>query len=162
MRKDCRNFWPKKGAVEYNSVVIWAKNILKETLLEGGGEPKQKSGDYLKVSFTIKWWTGRPGVLRFMGSHRVGHDWATELNWTELSKQTSLMGCVCVCVCIHFTVSTENISGRKQNIRRKKWMAREQEWKGTSYILTILFYTLLILHYVNILPILKIKIPFIR
>ena len=29
------------------------------------------------------WWTGRPGVLRFMGSQRVGHNWATELNWTE-------------------------------------------------------------------------------
>ena len=32
------------------------------------------------------WWcTGRPGVLRFMGSQRVGQDWVTELNWTELS-----------------------------------------------------------------------------
>ena len=29
------------------------------------------------------WWTGRPGVLRFTGSQRVGHDWATELNWIE-------------------------------------------------------------------------------
>ena len=29
------------------------------------------------------WWTGRPGVLRFMGSQRVGHHWVTELNWTE-------------------------------------------------------------------------------
>ena len=27
------------------------------------------------------WWTGRPGMLWFMGSQRVGHDWATELNW---------------------------------------------------------------------------------
>ena len=27
------------------------------------------------------WWTGRPGVLRCMGSQRVEHDWATELNW---------------------------------------------------------------------------------
>ena len=27
------------------------------------------------------WWTGRPGMLRFMGSQRVGHNWATELNW---------------------------------------------------------------------------------
>ena len=27
------------------------------------------------------WWTGRPGVLQFMRSPRVGHDWATELNW---------------------------------------------------------------------------------
>ena len=31
------------------------------------------------------WWTGRPGVLRFMGSQRVGHDWATELNWIEFA-----------------------------------------------------------------------------
>ena len=29
------------------------------------------------------WWTGRPGVLLLMGSQRVGHDWATERNWTE-------------------------------------------------------------------------------
>ena len=27
---------------------------------------------------------GRPGVLRFIGLQRVGHDWATELNWTGL------------------------------------------------------------------------------
>ena len=30
------------------------------------------------------WWTRRPGVLRFVESQRVVHDWATELNWTEL------------------------------------------------------------------------------
>ena len=29
------------------------------------------------------WWTGRPGVLQSMGWQRFGHDWATELNWTE-------------------------------------------------------------------------------
>ena len=33
------------------------------------------------------WWTGRPGVLWFMGLQRVGHDWATELNW------------MCICIC---------------------------------------------------------------
>ena len=27
------------------------------------------------------WWTGRPGVLQFMGLQRVRHNWATELNW---------------------------------------------------------------------------------
>ena len=32
------------------------------------------------------WWTGRPGVLQFMGSQRVGHDWATELNWTTVLR----------------------------------------------------------------------------
>ena len=26
-------------------------------------------------------WTGKPGVLQFMGSQRVRHNWATELNW---------------------------------------------------------------------------------
>ena len=30
------------------------------------------------------WWTGRPGVLLFMGLQRVGHNWETELNWTPL------------------------------------------------------------------------------
>ena len=30
------------------------------------------------------WWTGKPGLLWFTGSQRIGHDWATELNWTEL------------------------------------------------------------------------------
>ena len=30
------------------------------------------------------WWTGRPGVLQFIGSQRVGHDWVTELNWAGL------------------------------------------------------------------------------
>ena len=27
------------------------------------------------------WWTGNPGLLQSTGSQRVGHDWATELNW---------------------------------------------------------------------------------
>ena len=31
------------------------------------------------------WWTGRPGMLQFMESQRVRHNWATELNWTELN-----------------------------------------------------------------------------
>ena len=30
------------------------------------------------------WWTGRPGMLGFMGSQRVGHDWGTELNWWSI------------------------------------------------------------------------------
>ena len=31
------------------------------------------------------WWTGRPGVLRFMGLQRVGHDWVTDLIWSDLN-----------------------------------------------------------------------------
>ena len=38
------------------------------------------------------WWTGRPGMLQSMGSQRVGHDWVTELNWTELYGGDSSRG----------------------------------------------------------------------
>ena len=38
------------------------------------------------------WWTGRPGVLWFMGLQRVGLDWVTELNWTGFI----LYGTLCV------------------------------------------------------------------
>ena len=34
------------------------------------------------VDFGSWWWTGRPGVLWFMGLQSVGHDWVTELNWS--------------------------------------------------------------------------------
>ena len=33
------------------------------------------------------WWTGRPGMLWSTGSQRVGHDWATELNWESLADR---------------------------------------------------------------------------
>ena len=35
------------------------------------------------------WWTGRPGVLWFMGSQRVGHDWVTELTDWLKEKQSA-------------------------------------------------------------------------
>ena len=45
------------------------------------------------------WWTGKPGVPQFMESQRVGHDWETELNWTELVPNISMLisGCYCCC-----------------------------------------------------------------
>ena len=36
------------------------------------------------------WWTGRPGVLQSMGSQRVGHNWATELNWRRVGTQVTI------------------------------------------------------------------------
>ena len=32
-----------------------------------------------------KWWTGKPGVLQFVGLQRVRHDWVTELNFCHTS-----------------------------------------------------------------------------
>ena len=45
------------------------------------------------------WWTRRPGVLRFMGSQRVRHDSATELNWTgeKLLKIPTYGGWITLC-----------------------------------------------------------------
>ena len=40
------------------------------------------SMDMFLVASGSWWWTGRPGMLQFMGSQRVRHDWVTELNWT--------------------------------------------------------------------------------
>ena len=39
------------------------------------------------------WWTGKPGVLQSMGSQRVGHNWATELNWCMY---------IYVCLCVYY------------------------------------------------------------
>ena len=67
---------------------------LEKTLMLGGIGGRRKRGrqrmrwvnditNWMHVSLSeLWWWTRRPGVLRFMGSQRVGHDWATELNWT--------------------------------------------------------------------------------
>ena len=40
-------------------------------------------------SSTLAWkipWTGEPGRLQFMGSQRVGHDWATSLHFSSWEK----------------------------------------------------------------------------
>ena len=62
--------------------------------LGAGGEGDDRGWDGWMASLTwwtwvwensgSWWWTGRPGVLLFTGSQRVGHDWATGLKWTEL------------------------------------------------------------------------------
>ena len=39
------------------------------------------------VSSRIWWWTWKPGVLQSMRSQRVGHSWATELNWIKMVKE---------------------------------------------------------------------------
>ena len=64
--------------------------------LKAGGEGDDRGWDDWMASLTqwtwvwvdswSWWWTGRPGILWFMGSQRVRHDWATELNWTKLNR----------------------------------------------------------------------------
>ena len=58
------------------------------------------------------WWTGRPGVLWFMGSQRVGHDWATELNWTVPEEGEGLNGKSVSCYISLSSFSFSSISTR--------------------------------------------------
>ena len=65
--------------------------------LRAGGEGDNRGWDdwmasptqwiWVCVGSRCWWWIARPGVLQFMGLQRVGYDWATELNWTELMKR---------------------------------------------------------------------------
>ena len=58
--------------------------------LRAGGEGDDRGWDgwmasptqwtWIWASSGSWWWTGKPGVLQFMGSQWIGHNWATELN----------------------------------------------------------------------------------
>ena len=90
-----------KLKLQYFGHLMRRIDSLEKTLMLGGhqsgagGEGDDRGWDGWMVSPTqwtwvwansgSWWWTGRPGMLRFMGSQRVGHDIATELNWTEYS-----------------------------------------------------------------------------
>ena len=75
--------------------------------LGAGGEEDDRGWDGWMASLTwwtwvwvnsgSWWWTGRPGVLRFMGSQRVGHDWVTDLIWTVSRWQVCPIGSWCHC-----------------------------------------------------------------
>ena len=55
----------------------WEEKGMTEDDLDG----ITNSVDISLVNSGSWWWTGRPGMLQSMGLQRVGHDWATELNW---------------------------------------------------------------------------------
>ena len=79
---------PMRWPPDAKSWVIWKD---PDAGKDWGQEEKGKTGwdswmasptpwTWVWVDSGSWWWTGRPGVLRFMGSQKVGHDWATELN----------------------------------------------------------------------------------
>ena len=80
--------WPPDEK-SYHWIRPWCREGLR-----AGGEGDDRGWDgwmasptrwtWVWVHSRSWWWTGRPGVLQFMGSQRVGHDWVTELNWIML------------------------------------------------------------------------------
>ena len=85
-----------KLKLQYFGHLMGRTDSLKKTLVLGKIEGRRRRGrqrtkwlDDITTRWTRVWassrswwWPGKPGVLQSMGLQRVGHDWATELNWT--------------------------------------------------------------------------------
>ena len=81
--------------LQYFDHLTQRTDSLKNTLMLGKIEGRRRRGhkwtrwlDGITDSMDMSlgkpgswWWTGNPHVLQSMGSRRVGHDWATDLNW---------------------------------------------------------------------------------
>ena len=87
--------------LQYFGQLMQRADSLENTLMLGGIEGRRRRGrqrmrcwmaspprwTWVSLNSGSWWWTGRPGVLQFMGSQSVGHNWVTELNWTETKKR---------------------------------------------------------------------------
>ena len=85
-----------KLKLQYFVHLMRRADSLEKTLMLGGIGGRRRRDDrgwdgwmasqtrwtWIWVNSGSWWWTGRPGVLWFMGSQRIGPNWATELNWT--------------------------------------------------------------------------------
>ena len=99
-RTDAKAETPNTLATSCEELTHWKRPWCWEGL-GAGGEGDDRGWDgwmasptqwtWVWVNSGSWWWTVRPGVLRFMGSRRIGHDWATELNWTELNLSIHLL-----------------------------------------------------------------------
>ena len=90
-----------------NTLATWCEELthLKRPWcwerLRAGGEGDDRGWDgwmpsptgwtWVWASSRSWWWTGKSCVLQSMGSQRVGHDWATELNWNRRWQEWALM-----------------------------------------------------------------------
>ena len=93
-----------------NTLATWGKELTHWKRpwcwerLGAGGEGDDRGWDgwmasptqwtWVWVNSRSWWWTGRPGMLRFMVSQRVRHDWATELNCSMSGSNCYFLTCI--------------------------------------------------------------------
>ena len=84
-----------KLKLQYFGYLMRISDSLEMTLMLGKIEGRRRTGRQstrwldgitnlmdMNLSNSGSWWrTGKPGMMQSMGSQRVGHDWASELNW---------------------------------------------------------------------------------
>ena len=93
-----------------NTLATWCEELthLKRLWcwerLRAGGEGDNRRWDgwrasstkwtWVWVNYRSWWWRGRPGMLLFMGLQRIGHDWATDLNWSRYKNKTPVQSSI--------------------------------------------------------------------
>ena len=94
--------WVFIGRTEVETPILWPPDSFEKTLMLGKIEGRRRRGSqrmrwmasltqwtWVWVDSGSWWWIRRPGVLQFMGSQRVGHDWETD--WTEALLMVMLL-----------------------------------------------------------------------
>jgi len=126
--KEISSGWSLEGLM-----LIWNSNTLATSCEElthwkrlwcwkglgAGGEGEDRGCDGWMVSLTrwtwvwvnsgCWWWTWRPGVLQFTGLQRVGHDWATDLIWSDLIVSNT-NNCIFYYIFFFFCTGTKPIN----------------------------------------------------
>ena len=125
-----------KLKLQYFGYLMWRTDSFEKTLMLGGigGRRRREQQrmrwldgiiDSMDVSLS-ELLTGRPGVLQFMGSQQVGHDWATELNcWTGRPGVLQSMGSQ--------SDRTEQLNWTELNPLQYSGPENSMEWQRVSY-----------------------------
>ena len=118
-----------KLKLQYFGHLMRRTDSLEKTLMLGKIEGRRRRGwqrmrwldgiiNLMDISLSKSWnwwWTGKPGVLQSLGSQRVGHNWATELNWSLDCRidffLLNVWMCVYDCACVFLYVFQISFSG---------------------------------------------------
>ena len=96
-----------KLKLQYSVHMVWRTDSLEKPLMLGKVEGRRRRGQQrmrwldgiTKHEFEWTpgswWWTGKPGMVQSMGSQRVRHNWATELNWSKYYISFINVSCGC-------------------------------------------------------------------
>ena len=108
-----------KLKLQYSGHLMRRADSLEKALMlgkiEGGrrrGQQKMSWLDGITDVMEMSWvssgcwrWTGNPGVLQFMGSQTVRHNWVTELNWIYHLKLCLVLWWLC---CVFLQIQFQN------------------------------------------------------